>query len=258
MWWDFVCLYCVLAYSNNVDGVIMRCPKNNCKKKKSVKKGSFFSMGHMSIRQQMKMMICFVADVTVSAAARLLHIRRPTVSQYYDNLRGEWLDYLKVHPITFEDGDEFEVDECLIKHVWAPRKRKHVVQWIGGILERSTGKVVLYKINDRSRKSLIPPMLEKIPLGSWIYSDEWKSYQAIEKHPYVHLTVNHSKKEYSRHEEVGGRQVNIHINTLEGINRVIRKRFANKSSRNMERVELVLAEIMYRKSFQDLFHPFKF
>ena len=209
------------------------------------------------MREQLKLMICFVDDVTVSAASRLLHIRRGTVSVYYDNLRGEWLDHLKENPISFQEGDEFEVDECLVMHIWVPRRRRYIAQWIGGIVERSTGKVALYMVNDRSRKSLLPPILEKIPAGSWIYSDEWKSYNGIDKHPYVHLTVNHSQKEYARTEEVGGRIVNIHINTLEGINREIRRRFANKSNRNFERMDLVLVEIMYRRSSNNLYFPFK-
>src|SRR5262249_35105264 len=155
---------------------------------------------------QMKLMCCFVSDVTPTAAARLLNINRNTVAEYYDNLRGEWFDYLQTNPISFTDGDEFEVDECLIKHVWSSRRRKHVVQWVGGILERETGKVLLYRVDDRSAASLIPPILTNIPSGCWVYSDELASYNAINRHAYVHFTVNHSHAEYARKEVYSGRE----------------------------------------------------
>ena len=99
----------------------------------------------------------------MSAAARLLNMRIATVSQYYDNLRGEWYDNLVDEPISFESNDEYEVDECLLKHVWYSERNRHELKWIGGILERTTGKVVLYQVKNRSRASLLPPILQHIP-----------------------------------------------------------------------------------------------
>jgi hypothetical protein len=209
------------------------------------------------MRTQMRIMCCFTSDLTVTAASNLLNIRRATISEYYDNLRREWLDNLRHEPIQFEDNGEYEVDECLIKHVLDPSTGAHYSLWIGGILERSTGLVKLYTIRDRSRASLLPPILNNIPHGSWIYSDDWVSYRTLGTHPYVHFSVNHSKKEYSRWQSWGVETVNVHINTLEGVNREIRRRFSNKSSRTSERVDLILAEIMYRRSNRSLFYPFK-
>ena len=88
-------------------------------------------------------MICFVADLTVTATSTLLNIRRATVSEYYDNLRGEIQDNLVYEPITFEDNGEYEADECLINHVYNPVNGKRQRLWIAGILERETGKVML-------------------------------------------------------------------------------------------------------------------
>ena len=98
---------------------------------------------------------------------------------------------------------------------------------IGGILERVTGKVMPYRVEDRSATSLIPPILQHVPLGSWVYSDELASYHKLDEHPYVHFSVNHSHKEYAGLESWTARQVNVHINTLEGVNREVRRRFSN-------------------------------
>lgn len=75
--------------------------------------------------------------------------------------------------------------------------------------------------------------------------------------PFVHFAVSHSKKEYKRTEDFAGETLNVHINTLEGINAVIRRALQNKSRRNIQRIDLILSEIMYRNSGRCLFAPFK-
>ena len=170
-------------------------------------------------------MHCFAADVTSTSASELLNFRQATISEYYDNLRAELFDNVQPDPITFEDNREYEVDECLIKHFLNVNDRTHCVQWIGGILERQTGKVKLFKLNDRGSQSLIPPILNSVPLGSWKYIDDWRSYHPLSNHTFIHLTVNHSQKQYARRVTIGNVTVNVHINTLEGVHGEIRRRF---------------------------------
>ena len=47
------------------------------------------------------------------------------------------------------------------------------VLWIGGILERATGQVKLYCLPDRRAVSIIPPILETVPVGSIIAVMNW-------------------------------------------------------------------------------------
>lgn len=208
----------------------------------------------------MKIMIMFCSNASVSSVAQSLGLARSTVTDYFDNLRGIWMDDLENDPIVFLSNGEYEVDECLVKHVVDVRNNGYRLQWIGGILERETGQVLLYRVSDRSTRSLIQPIVNNVPRGSFIYSDEWTVYRALERQnlgPFVHLSVCHSKGEYQRTENVGGENLNVHINTLEGINAVIRRALRNKSRRNKERIDLVLGEIMYRQSGRSLFAPFK-
>jgi len=90
-------------------------------------------VSEMGLLTQMKL-ICFSSNMTVMAA-RLLNISCKTVSVYFDNLRGEWLDNLRAYPIQFGDNGEYEVDECLVKHIWNPHQRRHQVLWFSGSLE---------------------------------------------------------------------------------------------------------------------------
>jgi len=124
----------------------------------------------------MKIIICFVDGLTVSATSRLLNIRRGTITNYFDDCRAEWMNNLAADPIIFDDNGEYEVDECFLRHVREGRRRRYHNIWIGGILERVSGKVLLYQAQDRSHLSLIPPIQDNIPPGSFVYSDEWSVY----------------------------------------------------------------------------------
>lgn len=204
----------------------------------------------------MRIICCFCCDLTVSRTAKLLGLCRNSITIYYDNLRGEFQDELDRLPIKFDTGTIFEVDELLIKHIkFGPGRFIH--QWIIGLLERDTGKVVFLPVPDRSSDSLISIIQEYIPAHSLVFTDDWGSYRSLNSLGYRHYHVNHSAKEYSRDERIDGDIVKVTINTLEGMNRVVRQRFSNKSRRNSERIELILGELMYRYSGRSLFYPFK-
>lgn len=253
-----IVLTCVVVLLHVQDEVCLRCTNANCRIRQTIRKRSFFENSRLSIRTQLKIMVCFCADLTVTATAKLLKIRRGTVTDFYDNMRGEYMDNLHDEPIQFSENGEYEVDECQIRHVILPKNRGYTRVWIGGILERETGKVLLYKLTDRSRLNLERQISQHIPAGSFVYSDEWPSYRHLGELGYVHYSVNHSKLEYVRTEQLGPLSLNVHINTLEGINREIRRRFSNKSSRTYSRIDLTLSEIMYRRSGNSLFYPFKY
>lgn len=225
------------------------------KTRQSIRNDSFFVRSHYTLFEQMKIICCFCEDVRVSVCARHLQIGRTALTDYYDNLRGEYLDEIQSMPIQFS-GSIFEVDEVLLKHV-RTKEGGFVSQWIFGIVERDTGKLYYTPVENRSASVLIHLIQNHIPSGSLIFSDEWSSYRKLDTLGYRHFTVNHSKKEYSRDEEIDGRIVKVNINKLEGMNRALRQRFANKSSRTIERLELVLGEIIYRYSGRSMFSPFK-
>jgi transposase-like protein len=250
-------LCCVKAFGRNKDGAILRCSDNKCNAQQSVRKNSFFENSHLSLHKQMQIICCFCANVTVSAAAKLLKVARSSMTDYYDNLRGEWKDSFLYQPIRFEAGGEYEVDEIFLNRVYSYRRRKYRTQWIAGILERETGKVKYYRVDDRSRHSLVPPIIQSVPPGSFIYSDEWTAYRTLASHSYVHFAVNHSIGEYARIEHFAGEEINVHINTLEGVNAHVRSVLANKSRRTVDKIDLMLAEVMYRHSGKSLFYPFK-
>lgn len=240
------------------DGVAMRCSNQDCRQRFSVRQDSFFQPTTLSLKKQMQMMVLFCADSTVGATQRSLKVSNKAAVNFFDNCRGVWSDDLRDHPITFPDAGEFEVDECKIQRVHDQKLNVYFNQWVGGIYHRETRRVLLYRLPNRSAAVMIPPVLNHVPLHSFVYSDEHASYFQLRDHNYEHYTVNHSAGEYERDEDVGGGEIiHVHINSMEGIFSLVRRRLAYKSRRNVNRIDIILQEIMYRRSGRSLFDPFK-
>ncbi len=259
---DMLCERCLthMTFEHNpsfsIDHYCWRCPRPNCRSRISVRDGSFFSGSHLSLRKLFKIVINFAAGSSIRGTARRLRVERHVVSEIYKKLKEAYSRELVTTPISFATGFEYEVDELYLKHVKVgPNAFEN--QWIASIYERATGKVVYYRVENRSSDSLIPPIILHLTEGVFIYSDDWSGYSPLRHLMYVHRSVNHSAGEYVRVENIAGQQITVSINDLEGINRVVRQKMSNKSTRTQENVDLVLSEIAYRRSGRPLFSPIK-
>lgn len=249
-------------FKNRLDGVVLRCPNSHCRSYLSVRTDAYFQPSKLPLGKQMQLLLLFVADSTNKAAIALTGVDEKTVINFFDNYRGKWMDCIINNPIKFQDNGEYEVDELILKHVW---DSEHDIMlpiiWIQGILERATGKIVLYRIPDRTIASMTNTVRELIPAGSYIYTDEHASYRCLstfDDKPYVHFAVNHSADEWVRKETLdNGSELHVSTNTIEGMFNTVRSRFAYRARRNLERVDLILHEFMYRHSGRSLFEPFK-
>jgi len=120
---------------------------------------------------------------------------------------------------------------------------------------------MMYRVPNRNTQSLIPPIVQRVPAGAFIFSDELSTYFALEdpNYAFYHLTVNHSRDEYSRIDNIPGvGNVQVHTNTIEGVWSVLRSRLKYRTKKNLERVDMYLDELMYRRSGRSLFTPIKY
>ena len=67
-------------------------------------------------------------------------------------------------------------------------------QWVFGGVEQDSRKCFLVAVERRDEETLLPIIQKWIEPGTIIVSDCWKAYCNLEKHGYVHRTVNHSKE----------------------------------------------------------------
>jgi ISXO2-like transposase domain len=238
------------------DKYCWKCSNSRCKLRRSVRGGSFFEDSRLSLRKLILIVINFAAGSAAYNTANRLGINRKSVGRVYKEMRARWRQDLARDPISFTNGFEFEVDELFLHHIRRD-DGTHGTQWIMGILERVTGKVIYFRIPDRSALTMIPPIIAGVPNGSFVYTDDWSSYSSLVGLPYYHHSVNHSAGEYQRWDQVGNFWLNVHINTLEGVNGVVRLKFHNKQNITFQRIDMYLDEIMYRRSGRSLFDPIK-
>lgn len=248
------------SFAHNPDGVVNRCPNWRCRHYESVRKHSFFASSHIPLTKQMHLLILFCADSTMTSAAAATGVAQSTVIRFFDECRRLWKQELTFDPIVFDDGGEYEVDELIIQRVYNPTTNTISPIWIQGIYERETGKLALYRARSRTIASLCIPIFLHVPAGSFIYTDDFSSYLRLDRadSPYGHFSVNHSRHEYLRVETLAdGTQLIVSTNTIEGIFNHVRSRLAYRARRNTDRVDLILAEIMFRYTDRSLFASFK-
>lgn len=243
-------------FDRSGDGVVWRCQALHCRRYWSIRHDSFFASSNLPLLTQIRLIISFVADSTVSSTHKLFDVARSTVTNYFIECRLMYQSSLIDDPISFVGNGEYEVDELEIKRVEvAPNV--YADYWVQSIIERTNGRTYLHRIENRSRPEMVPPIQELVPADSVVFTDEHRSYGNLGTIGYHHATVNHSAGEYQRWGVVAGLRRNIHINTCEGVNSLIRRRLAYKTRRTTEYIDLILSEIMYRRSGRSLFDPFK-
>ena len=225
------------------DKYCWKCSNSRCKLRRSVRGGSFFEFSDMSLRKLILIAINFAAGSAANNTANRIRVNRKSIGRVYKEMRSRWREDLARDPISFTNGFEFEIDELFLRHIRL-EDGSHGTQWVMGMLERATGKVIYFRIPDRSAMSMIPPIIVAVPTGSFVYTDDWPSYNSLADLPFYHHSVNHSAGEYQRWDQVGNFWLNVHINTLEGVNGDVRRKFHNKQNITYERIDMYLDEIM--------------
>jgi len=116
-------------------------------------------------------------------------------------------------------------------------------QPVFGILCRS-GKVFARLVEDTKAKNLIPLITKKVKPGTKVCSDTYNSYTGLVTKGYVHRTVEHHKKEYTRGKN--------HINGLEGFWGYLKRKLAAKGGIRRKYLYLFLAEYVWRYNNRSL------
>ena len=128
------------------DGYGWRCSR--CRKKKSIRTGSFFEQSKLPMATLLRVMFLFCIDVPLRIATELLHgdISERSIMDWYNFCRDIATGYLLRHPVRLGGNgpqDIVEVDEALFK-----RKNKYnrghergEGKWVFRAIERITNKV---------------------------------------------------------------------------------------------------------------------
>ncbi|WJS87655.1 IS1595 family transposase [Glaesserella parasuis] len=150
----------------------------HCKLKKSIQKN---------------LLEFFVLEVTVRSAANLLEINANSAALFYRKIREVICYHLALEVDEVFDG-QIELDES---YFGGHRKGKRGRGAAGkvavfGILKRQ-GKVFTVVVNDTKTTTLMPVISRKIKPDSWVYTDTYHSYDALDVSEFHHERISHSE-----------------------------------------------------------------
>ncbi|MDG6282512.1 IS1595 family transposase [Glaesserella parasuis] len=150
----------------------------HCKLKKSIQKN---------------LLEFFVLEVTVRSAANLLEINDNSAALFYRKIR-EVISYnLALEADEVFDG-QIELDESYFGGHREGKRGRGAAGKVAvfGILKRQ-GKVFTVVVNDTKTTTLMPVISRKIKPDSWVYTDTYHSYDALDVSEFHHERISHSE-----------------------------------------------------------------
>jgi len=152
----------------------------------------------------------FIFDCTALQTSKLVAVNRHTADRYYSWLRSLVVNsaFIERQESQIENG--IEIDESYFgpKRVKGRRGRGAGRKIIVLGLRKRGGKVYCQIIPDTTREEIMPIIKATVKSGADIYTDGWRSYDALAVYGYNHKKVNHEKDEFAKEGE-------IHINVVE-------------------------------------------
>ena len=146
----------------------------------------------LSKKQQSKLLEFFVLQVTARSAADVLGIQANTAALFYHKIRQVIWARLELQAEEMLGG-EIELDESYFGgHRKGKRGRGAAGKVIVfGILKRDD-RVLTKVVADTKTNTLMPIILNKIAPDSVVYTDSYRSYNALDVSGFHHHRINHS------------------------------------------------------------------
>lgn len=152
----------------------------------------------------------FEADIAAVTVTKIAHVNRKTADRYYGIFREVILTAAVIERREQNLHNGIELDESYFgaKRIRGKRGRgaggKIIVF---GLLKRE-GSVYTQIVSSAQRAELMPIIRRVVASGSEIYSDGWRSYDALAIYGYNHKKVRHDENEFARED-------GTHINGVE-------------------------------------------
>jgi len=171
-------------------------------------------------KQREKLIEHFVAGTTARTAAELIEVNRNTSTKFFRQMRK--LIALRIEDESVFEG-EIEVDESYFGGRRKGRRGRGAAGKIPvfGILKRG-GKVYTKVITDAKSTTLLPIIHRKIVPDSIVYTDTFRSYNALDITHFKHERINHSKLFANKRNHINGienfwNQAKRHLRKFNGI-----------------------------------------
>lgn len=151
---------------------------------------------------------CFSTDITASSCyssersrtcAEIVHVNRNTSNRFYGYCRTLVLKDQERERREFLSEDETEIDEAYFGPTRVRGKRgcgagRKIA--VVGLLQRA-GKVFTKPVDRCTAEEIMPILRAKLAQGVDVYTDGWKSYDALAAYGFNHKKVIHEENEFS-------------------------------------------------------------
>jgi transposase len=171
---------------------------------------------------QIELIKYFCAGVTARSAAELTGVNRNSAILFFHKLREVIFEQLALETPELLGG-EIEVDES---YFGGTRKGKRGRGAAGkvpvfGLLKRN-GRVYVAIIPNVASATLFPIIRDKIKPDSIVYTDSFKSYDALDVSEFQHVRINHSELFADQTNHINGienfwNQAKRHLRSFNGI-----------------------------------------
>jgi transposase len=143
----------------------------------------------------------FVAGCTARAAAELVGVQPNTAIRYFMRLR----QLIGSKLPSFELSGEVEADESYFGGVRKGRRGRGASGKVAvfGLLKRG-GKVYTAIIPNAKTETILPIIEEKVEPDSIVYTDTFRSYNALDVSDFRHHRINHSRLFADKHNHING------------------------------------------------------
>lgn len=150
---------------------------------------------------QIRLIEYFVAGTTARAAAELLDIQPNTAIRFFMHLRQLIASKLP----SYELSGEVEADESYFGGKRKGRRGRGAKGKIAvfGLLKRR-GKVYTVIVPDAKTETLLPIIKDKVKPDSIVYTDTFKSYNALDVTDFRHMRINHSEMFANAYNHING------------------------------------------------------
>lgn len=157
----------------------------------------------LKARVQRRLLEFFVLEVTARASADLMDIQANTATLFYNKIRIVIAKKLETDASLF--AGEIELDESYFGGVRKGKRGRGAIGKVPvfGILKRG-GKVYTQVIDNTKTDTLMPIIRRKIRPDSIVYTDGYRSYNALDVSEFKHFRINHSELFADKQNHING------------------------------------------------------
>ena len=191
---------------------------------------------------------------------REINIQKKSIMKMQNELRICCSNYFISNPILFGgSGQICQIDESLFRH--KPKYHRGRASekeiWVFGIADVSfaPAKVYLQVVNDRSARTLLPIIQSVCRPESIIFSDQWRSYTALNSLNFIHETVNHSIEFVDPETGVHTQNIESFWNKVKMIIKKSKGIIGYKLTEFLK--EIMFKENIYRNNFEEIINLIK-